>query len=58
MVKDYQNFLNLMKELKTYFIKFNKDGIIKSKVYLFNCAVKNANWQPVIIIIYNKVFYL
>lgn len=43
-----------MKKLKPCFIQFNKNRTIKAKEYLFDYAIKSANCQPVIIIIYNK----
>lgn len=43
IVKDCSNFLKKMEKLKLYMIKFNKDGIIKSKVYPLDCVIKDEN---------------
>lgn len=40
MVEDYINFLKKIKKLKLYMIKFNKNDIIKLKIYFFNYIVK------------------
>lgn len=39
----YNQFLRKIKFIKSYFIKFKKDGFIKSKIYLENYAVKSLN---------------
>lgn len=32
-----------IKELKLYIVEFDKDGIMKFKIYLSNCIVNNEN---------------
>lgn len=53
-VQDCKNFLKVMKELKSYLIEFNEDGIIKDKKYPLDCIIRGINWRPVIIITYNE----
>lgn len=43
MVKDWINCLRRIKELKLYIVEFDKDGIMKFKIYLSNCIVNNEN---------------
>lgn len=43
MVEDHTYFLKKMEELKPYMVEFNKDSIMKPKVYPSNCAVKGKN---------------
>lgn len=50
VVKNYLNFLKKIEELKLYIIEFNKDGMIKPKVYSPDCAVKSENHQLIILI--------
>ena len=57
MVKNYKRFLNKIKKLKLYLIKLNKNDIIKNKIYLSNCIIKDKNCQLIIIIIYNKYIF-
>lgn len=42
-----------MEELKLYIVKFDKNGVIKLKVYPSNCAIRRDNKRPIIIIIYH-----
>lgn len=39
VIKDRNNFLRKMEDLKPYMIKFKKDDKIKLNVYLFDCTV-------------------
>lgn len=54
VIEDYKVFLEKMKELKFYIVEFNKNDIMKSKVYFLDYAIRDNNWQPIIIIIHNK----
>lgn len=54
VVQDYQTFLKVIKELKSYLVEFNQDRIMKAKEYLSNYAIEGANHQLVIRIIYDK----
>lgn len=47
-----------MKELEPYLVEFNKDGTMKTKEYPFDCAIGDANCQPMIIITNNKSTFL
>lgn len=47
-----------MKELKSYLVKFEKNGAMKFKVYLSDCVVGGNNWWLVIIITYDKYIFL
>lgn len=58
MVKNYKRFLNKIKDLKPYLLKFNKDDIIKNKMWLFDYIIKSNDCWLVIIIIYNKCIFL
>ena len=44
IIKNYKVFFNKIKKLKPYIIEFDKDSIIKYKVYFSNCIVKGNNW--------------
>lgn len=35
-------------------VKFEKNGIMKPKIYLFDCIVRGKDCQPIIIIINDK----
>lgn len=39
-MKDCKNFHTKIEEFKLYIVKFEKDNIIKPKLYLFNCIVE------------------
>ena len=54
VVEDCKVFLNKMEELKPYIVEFDKDGVIKPKVYLLNCIVSGNNWQPIIVITHDE----
>lgn len=56
--EDYANFLKIIKNLKPYMIEFEKDRIIKTKVYPDDCIIKSQNWHPVIIITHDKCIFL
>lgn len=40
IIEDSKNFFKKMKELKPYIVEFEKDNIIKPKLYHFNYIVK------------------
>ena len=44
VVEDHKKFLNKIKELRAYLVKFNEDSAIKNKIYLPNCAIRGKNW--------------
>lgn len=50
IVKDYKNFFKWRKELKLYIIKFEKNNILRPKIYPANCTVW-GDWQWLVIII-------
>lgn len=39
VIEDHMNFFKRLKELKLYIVEFEKDDIIKLKIYLANCVV-------------------
>lgn len=39
IVKDRSNFLQKIEELELYIVEFNKDGIMKPKIYFLDCIV-------------------
>lgn len=43
VIKDHINFLRKMEKLKFYMIEFNKNSIVKSKVYPSDFAVGREN---------------
>lgn len=43
IVKDCKRFMNQMKELKLYLVKFNKDGIIKNKIYQLDYTIRGED---------------
>lgn len=57
LVKNFANFLKQMKELKPFLVKFNKDNIMKSKVYLPNCIIKGRNFWSIMIITYDEYIF-
>ena len=42
MIKDCTNFLNFIKDIESYFLKFDKNGTMKDKVYPSNCTVNDG----------------
>ena len=57
IIKDYKNFSKKFEKLKLYMIEFEKDDVIKEKIYLFDYIVKGEKQWPIIIIIYNKYLF-
>lgn len=43
-----------MEELKPYMVEFNQDGVIKPKVYPFDCVVGGENCRPVVVITHDE----
>lgn len=41
VIEDSKIFLNKIKKLKLYIIKFDRNNIIKPKIYLLDCIVKS-----------------
>lgn len=44
IVEDCKEFIKKIEKLKPYMVKFEKDGIIKDKIYSPDCVVKRKNW--------------
>lgn len=57
IVKNHKVFLNGKKEIKFYIIKFDKNNIIRPKVYLLYCKIKYNYWQSIIVIINKKYIF-
>lgn len=57
IVQNCSNFLKKIKEQKLYIVEFNKDDIIKPKVYPSNYIVKGENQELIIIITYDKYIF-
>lgn len=57
VIKDCENFLKKIEELKPYMIKFKKNVVIKTKIYIFDCKEKRLNLCPIIIIIHDKCIF-
>lgn len=58
MIKDSAKFLNIIKDLKLYLIKFKKDRSIKTTIYLNNYLIIRDKSYFITIIIYNKCIFL
>ena len=58
IVEDCKRFLNKIKELKLYLVKFNENDVMKNKMYLPNCVVRGENCQSKIRITYNIYTFL
>ena len=43
-----------MEELKPYIVKFEDDGIINAKTYLFDCKIRELNQCPIVVITYDE----
>lgn len=43
-----------MEELKSYMIRLEKDGAMKSKIHPYNCKVRRLNQYPTIVITHNE----
>lgn len=57
VVKDCRNFLIKIEKLKLYIVKFEENGIMKSKAYLFNCTIRRNKHQFIIVITHNKYIF-
>ena len=57
IIKDCKNFLKRLERLKPYIIKFEKDNIIKPRIYPANYAVGGNERQPIIVITYDKCIF-
>lgn len=44
IVKDYISFLKKIKNLKLYIIKFNKNSIIKLKIFIFDYIIDSEKY--------------
>lgn len=40
-VKNFANFLKVLKDLKSYIFEFEKDRTIKTKMYLDDCIIES-----------------
>lgn len=58
MVEDCKRFLNKIKKLKPYLVKFNKDNTMKSKIYRLDYIVEDEDCRSIMIITYNKYIFL
>lgn len=54
MMEDQNNFLSRIEDLKLYMVRFEKNSIMKPKIYSFDCAVGGNNCRPIIVITHNK----
>lgn len=57
IVEDYKDFLKKLNKLKPYMVEFEEDGIMKPKVYLFNCVVGVNEQCLIIVITYDKYIF-
>ena len=58
VVEDRKKFLNKMEDLKPYLVKFYENGIMKDKTYPPDCAIRDEDCRPVIIITYDEYTFL
>lgn len=54
MLEDQNNFLRKIEDLKPYMVECEENSKIKPKLYSFDCTIGSNDWQPIILIIYNK----
>lgn len=54
VVKNRNNFLIKIEDLKPYIVEFEENDKIKSKIYLLSCIIRKSDWQPIIIITYDE----
>ena len=54
VVEDRIHFLKKMEELKLYMVEFNKNNIMKPKIYPSDCTVEGENRWPDIVITHNE----
>lgn len=47
-----------IKLIKPYLVEFEEDSTIKSKIYLYNFAIRGLNWWQIIFITNNKSIYI
>lgn len=57
MIEYQRIFLEKIKTLLPYFVKFKKDGTILPKKYSEDCIVGGLDWQSIIMVIYNKSIF-
>ncbi len=54
VIEDCKIFFNKIEKLKPYIVEFDKDGVIKPKVYALDCIVGGNNQWPIIVITHDK----
>lgn len=47
-----------IKKLRLYLVEFDKNGIIKNKIYLLDYVINSKDYYLVIVIIYNEYIFL
>lgn len=57
IVEDFKNFLKKIEELKQYIVKFEKNGTIKNKIYLFNYVVYGNSCHSILIITHDEYIF-
>lgn len=57
VVKSYKKFLNIINDLKLYFVEFEKNKIIKTKNYLNDYTIRKNVYYFIIIIIYDNCIF-
>lgn len=57
VVEDHKIFLEKIEELKLYMVEFDKNSVMKFKVYLSDCAIGGNNRQPINIITHNNYIF-
>lgn len=57
IVSDYKNLLKVIKELKPYLVKCNKDRIMKDKKYLLNYVIEGTDQRSLFIMTHDKSIF-
>lgn len=57
IIEDHDRFLNKIKELKLYLVKFDENDKIKDKIYSSDYGIGDKNCQPVIVITHNECIF-
>lgn len=54
IIKNYEEFIKKIEELKSYIIEFEEKDIINNKIYLPDYVVSGKNCQSFVLTTYNK----
>ncbi len=57
VMEDRNNFMTIIEDLKPYMVKFEENGVMKLKIYLFDCAIEGDDRRPIIVITYDECIF-